>query len=96
MALVDDFLTRDGVPAASLDAVHQLPVRSAPGPYVLATGPAADYRLRLLHGLYGPGTRRLLRGAGLRRGMRVADVGSAGRACGAACASPTSAAASAW
>jgi SAM-dependent methyltransferase len=42
---------------------------------VLATGPAADDRLRLLHGLYGPGTRRLLRGAGLRRGLRVADVG---------------------
>jgi SAM-dependent methyltransferase len=42
---------------------------------VLATGEAAAYRLRLLHGLYGPGTRRLLLGAGLRPGMRVADLG---------------------
>jgi len=64
-----------GVPAEPSDALHQLPVRAAPVPYVLATGPAADYRLRILHGLYGPGTRRLLLGAGLRRGMRVADVG---------------------
>jgi SAM-dependent methyltransferase len=40
---------------------------------VLATGKAADYRLRLLHDLYGPGTRRLLVDAGLGRGMRVAD-----------------------
>jgi SAM-dependent methyltransferase len=28
-----------------------------------------------LHGLYGPGTRRLLLDAGLRRGMHVADLG---------------------
>jgi SAM-dependent methyltransferase len=42
---------------------------------VLATGEAADYRLRILHGLYGPGTRRVLLEAGLRRGMRVADLG---------------------
>jgi SAM-dependent methyltransferase len=75
MAMVDDFLRLDSVPAKSSDAMHQPPVRSAPGPYVLATGLAADYRLRILHGLYGPGTRRLLLGAGLRRGMRVADVG---------------------
>ena len=46
-----------------------------PGPYVLATGEAAAYRLRLLHGLYGEGTRRVLLEAGLRRGMRVADLG---------------------
>src|SRR6516162_6507433 len=65
MPLVDDFPRLDGVPAQSSDAMHQPPVRSAPGPYVLATGQAADYRLRILHGLYGPGT----------RGMRVADVG---------------------
>jgi SAM-dependent methyltransferase len=55
--------------------MHKPPVRSGPGPYVLATGQAADYRLRLLHDLYGPGTRRLLLEAGLRRGMHVADVG---------------------
>src|SRR6516162_648152 len=75
MPLVDDFPRLDGVPAKSSDAMHQPPVRSAPGPYVLATGQPADYRLRILHGLYGPGTRRLLLEAGLRRGMRVADVG---------------------
>src|SRR6516162_7601298 len=48
---------------------------SAPGSYVLATGQAAAYRLRLLHGLYGEGTRRVLLEAGLRPGMRVADFG---------------------
>src|SRR6516162_5704412 len=48
---------------------------SAPGSYALATGQAAAYRLGLLHGLYGPGTRRVLLEAGLRPGMRVADFG---------------------
>jgi SAM-dependent methyltransferase len=48
---------------------------SAAGPYVLATGEAATYRLRILHSLYGPGTRRVLLEAGLQRGMRVADLG---------------------
>ena len=43
--------------------------------YALATGKAADYRLRILHNLYGPGTRRVLLEAGLKRGMRVADLG---------------------
>src|SRR5436309_7071669 len=57
------------------DAMQSASVRSAPGPYALATGEAAAYRLRLLHELYGPGTRLLLLGAGLRRGMRVADLG---------------------
>jgi SAM-dependent methyltransferase len=42
---------------------------------VLATGESAAYRLRILHGLYGPGTRRLLLEAGLRPGMQVADIG---------------------
>src|SRR5262245_7486249 len=55
--------------------MHQGPLHAAPGPYVLATGEAADYRLRILHRLYGPGTRRLLRDAGVRPGLRVADVG---------------------
>src|SRR4029450_5526964 len=45
------------------------------GDYVLATGEAAAYRLRLLHGIYGPGARRVLRRAGIKRGMRVADLG---------------------
>jgi SAM-dependent methyltransferase len=48
---------------------------SCPSPYVLATGEAAAYRLRILHALYGPGSRRVLLEAGLRRGMRVADLG---------------------
>jgi SAM-dependent methyltransferase len=47
----------------------------AAGPYALATGKAAAYRLRLLQAIYGPGTRRLLLEAGLRSGMRVADLG---------------------
>src|SRR6516162_9347547 len=47
----------------------------APGRYALATGEAAAYRLRVLHALYGPGSRRVLLDAGLRRGMRVADLG---------------------
>ena len=55
--------------------MHQVPEDAPPGPYVLATGEAAAYRLRLLHGLYGPGTPHLLLEAGLRRGMRVADLG---------------------
>jgi SAM-dependent methyltransferase len=42
---------------------------------VLATGEAAAYRLRILHGLYGPGSRRVLLEAGLERGMHVADLG---------------------
>src|SRR5215470_17857367 len=45
------------------------------GEYALATGTAATHRLRVLHGLYGPGARRVLLHAGLRRGMRVADLG---------------------
>lgn len=45
------------------------------GGYALATGQAADYRLQVLHELYGPGTRRVLLDAGIRPGMRVADLG---------------------
>jgi SAM-dependent methyltransferase len=58
--------------------MHQVqppPVPGVNGQYVLATGAAADYRLKLLHGLYGPGTRRVLLEAGLKPGMRVADLG---------------------
>ena len=55
--------------------MRQVPYHSPEGQYVLATGHAADFRLRLLHGLYGPGTRRVLLEAGLRRGMHVADLG---------------------
>jgi SAM-dependent methyltransferase len=55
--------------------VQQITPRRSTGPYVLATGETAAYRLRILHGLYGPGTRRVLTDAGLRPGMRVADLG---------------------
>src|SRR5262245_18444354 len=48
---------------------------NGPGTYALATGEAADNRLRILQDVFGPGTRRLLLAAGLRPGMRVADVG---------------------
>jgi SAM-dependent methyltransferase len=62
-----------------VNRVTREPVRvtlpSAPESYALATGEAAAHRLRILHGLYGPGTRRVLLEAGLRRGMRVADFG---------------------
>jgi SAM-dependent methyltransferase len=57
------------------DAMHQVPLQRAAGAYALATGEAAAYRLRILHGLYGPGTRRVLLDSGLRPGMRVADLG---------------------
>jgi SAM-dependent methyltransferase len=55
--------------------VRRGPLPGASGAYALATGEAAAYRLRILHGLYGPGTRRVLLDAGLRPGMRVADLG---------------------
>src|SRR5262245_43103302 len=55
--------------------MHPVPVPTATGPYVLATGEAAADRLRILHDLYGPGTRRVLLESGLRGGMRVADLG---------------------
>jgi SAM-dependent methyltransferase len=51
------------------------PLHSPAGQYALATGEAAAYRLSILHGLYGPGTRRVLLESGLRAGMRVADLG---------------------
>jgi len=45
------------------------------GEYVLATGDAAANRLRILHQVYGPGSRSLLERAGIQPGMRVADLG---------------------
>jgi SAM-dependent methyltransferase len=75
MASADDVLDLRGVAAEPSDTMSQGPVHGTPGPYALATGEAAEYRLRILHALYGPGTLRLLTAAGLRRGMRVADVG---------------------
>ena len=55
--------------------MYQVPVRGDTAEYALATGEAAAYRLGILHELYGPGTRRVLLEAGLRPGMRVADLG---------------------
>src|SRR6516165_5814455 len=55
--------------------MDRVPVRGDTGEYALATGEAAAYRLGILHDLYGPGTRRVLLEAGIRRGMRVADLG---------------------
>jgi SAM-dependent methyltransferase len=48
---------------------------NAKGEYVLATGARAANRLRILHNVYGAGARRLLVQAGIKRGMRVADLG---------------------
>jgi SAM-dependent methyltransferase len=45
------------------------------GEYVLATGDAAANRLRILHNVYGPGARELLKRAGIRPGMSVVDLG---------------------
>jgi SAM-dependent methyltransferase len=55
--------------------MHRIPLQKIAGQYALATGEAAAYRLRILHELYGPGSCRVLLDAGLRRGMRVADLG---------------------
>jgi SAM-dependent methyltransferase len=57
------------------DAMHPISRHSTPERYALATGEAATYRLGLLHRVYGPGTRSVLLDAGLRPGMRVADLG---------------------
>lgn len=45
------------------------------GDYVLATGESAAYRLRLLQSIYGPGAHELVKRAGIKPGMRVADIG---------------------
>ena len=44
-------------------------------PYILATGEKAVSRLDLLERIFGPATRRLLSTAGLRPGIRVAEIG---------------------
>ena len=43
--------------------------------YVLATGNEAAHRLGVLHQVHGPDTEAFLIRAGLKPGMRVADVG---------------------
>jgi SAM-dependent methyltransferase len=55
--------------------MHQVTPGPGAGPYALATGAAAAPRLHILHALYGEGTRRVLREAGVEHGMRVADFG---------------------
>jgi SAM-dependent methyltransferase len=65
----------DGLRAGRTSAPNGTSQAAAKDPYVLETGGAAAYRLSVLHGLYGPGTRRLLSDAGPQPGMRVADVG---------------------
>jgi ubiquinone/menaquinone biosynthesis C-methylase UbiE len=45
------------------------------GEYSLVTGEAAVRRLRALHQVYSPTGRRVLLQAGLKEGMRVADIG---------------------
>jgi SAM-dependent methyltransferase len=57
------------------DAMYPVLVRRDAGKYALSTREAAAYRLGILHELYGSGTRRALLEAGLRPGMRVADLG---------------------
>jgi len=49
--------------------------QNSKGEYVLATGSAAANRLRILHNVYGPGAREVLTRAGIKAGMRVADLG---------------------
>jgi hypothetical protein len=51
MAAVDYFPKLDGVSAASVHSKHDVPFHSPAGQYVLATGAAAAYRLRILHRL---------------------------------------------
>ena len=55
--------------------MNDLKLDSTRGDYVLATGDAAAHRLRILHNIYGEGARQLLTRAGIRPGMRVADLG---------------------
>ncbi len=43
--------------------------------YVLATGDEGERRLEVVNGVHGPDTEAFLRRAGLRAGMRVADIG---------------------
>jgi SAM-dependent methyltransferase len=43
--------------------------------YVLATGDAGAYRLRIVNSVHGPDTEAFLLRAGLVRGMKVADIG---------------------
>lgn len=48
---------------------------TASNSYALAVGEAGERRLRAINDLLAPTTRRLLEAAGVRRGMRVLDIG---------------------
>jgi len=59
----------------TVQSIKQYDYTNNAGEYVLATGQAAANRLRILHDVYGPGARRVLIDAGIKPGMRVADLG---------------------
>ena len=59
----------------TVQSIKQYDYTNNAGEYVLATGQAAANRLRILHDVYGPGARRVLLDAGIKPGMRVADLG---------------------
>src|SRR5437667_5720221 len=68
MAPIDStFRPEDGSPKGGFE--------SAPSRYVLATGEEGAYRLRIVHEVHGRDTEAFLRRAGIRRGMKVADIG---------------------
>ena len=64
-----------GEDCSAADTIRTNGNSHANGEYVLATGTAAANRLNILHELYETGTCHVLLDAGLRRGMRVADLG---------------------
>src|SRR5262249_59881130 len=55
--------------------MQDVSVPAEPNTYALATGADADYRLGILHDVYGPGTRQVLLASGLKPGIRAADIG---------------------
>ena len=59
----------------TVQSIKQYDYTNNAGEYVLATGQAAANRLRILHDVYGAGARRVLLDAGIKPGMRVADLG---------------------
>ena len=73
-------LKTDSQPAVPRRGGHPVRVAlsSTPGPWRIATGGGGCvHRLRILHGLYGPGSRRVLLEAGLRRGMNASPTSAA-------------------
>ena len=62
-------------PAAGRKVRRTGGLQSAPSRYVLATGDEAAYRLRIVNEVHGADTEAFLKRAGIRRGLRVADIG---------------------